>query len=147
MSTSPSTTKENNPTDHPDWFLQSLVSIVNKNPIDFGITLQVAGFLVSGNLIGGAKYFEGFASDFASFLKDDAEAAETVKKVFTEQGSSIYKTEGDEAEDSPPPTFIHLKNARFFNTSGNPIPGNRGVWWRGRISEVSGFILGTLSPA
>jgi hypothetical protein len=27
----------------------------------------------------------------------------------------------------PGPVFIHLKNARFFNTPGNPIPGNKGV--------------------
>lgn len=133
------------PEGQPDWFLQTLVDMVNKSPIDFGITLQVAGFLVSGNLINGAEYFKGFASDFTSAIPGDSEVVESIRKSYADLGE-IYKTDEKEAdkEDRPLPTFIHLKNARFFNTSGNAVPANRGVWWRGRISEVSGFILGTL---
>jgi hypothetical protein len=46
-----------------------------------------------------------------------------------------------------PPNYIHLKEAKFFLPSGagKPIPANQGVWWRGRLSEVSGFILGSLA--
>ncbi|BBI98466.1 gas vesicle protein [Ferrigenium kumadai] len=122
-----------------DWFLQSLVNMANDG-IEIGVTLQVSGLLVSGVLAGGKSYFEGFAEDFSSGL-NDPEAAESVRGSFAKYGE-IYKKEGD---DAPPlPQYIHLKNARFFNTSGNPIPGNKGVWWRGRISEVAGFTLGSL---
>lgn len=121
-----------------DWFLQSLVGIANDG-IEFGVTLQVSGLLVSGVLTGGKAYFEGFAEDFASGLNDSKDA-ESVRSSFAQHGE-IYEKSDDAP---PPPQYIHLKNARFFNTAGKPIPGNKGVWWRGRISEVAGFTLGSL---
>jgi hypothetical protein len=126
-----------------DWFLQSLVDMANDGIEVGGVTLQVSGLLVSGVLAGGKAYFQGFAEDFASGL-DDPGVAESVRDSFAKHGE-IYKKEGDDA--LPFPQYIHLRNARFFNTSGNPIPGNKGVWWRGRISEVAGFTLGSLSQA
>ena len=48
-----------------DWLLQSLVNMANVSELEIGITLQVSGLLVSGILVGGKKYFEGFAEDFA----------------------------------------------------------------------------------
>ena len=125
-----------------DWFLQSLVNMAN-NGIEVGVTLQVSGLLVSGVLTGGKAYFEGFAEDFSGGL-NDPEVAESVRSSFAKFGDIYKKEDGDEP---PPPQYIHLKNARFFNTSGNPIPGNKGVWWRGRISEVAGFTLGSLGQA
>jgi hypothetical protein len=124
----------------PDWFLQALVNIANAGDVEIGMTLLVGGFLVSGKMIGGARYFEGFANDFAGGFPDHA-VAEDIRKSFSEYGE-IYKTD---AGNPPVPAYVHLMEARFFNTAGNPIPGNRGVWWRGRLSEVSGFMLGTLT--
>jgi hypothetical protein len=129
----------------PDWFLQMLVKMVNASDAKIGVTLQVSGFLVSGYLVGGASYFDGFAAAFASGLHSDQMAAETIRKAFSSYGERIYKS-ADTTEDAAAPlAFIHLKDARFFNTSGKPIPANGGVWWRGRLSEVSGFVLGSLS--
>ena len=127
-----------------DWFLQTLVRMVNESNIEMGITLQVSGMLVSGNLVSGKQYFDGFAADFASPFANDPEAAESIKDSFSSYGEIYYQPKEGES-DLPPPQFVHLKNARFFNTAGNPIPGNRGVWWRGRICEVGGFSLGSLS--
>jgi hypothetical protein len=128
----------------PDWFLQQLVEWVNTMPFDFGVTLHVAGFLVSGTLISGAQYFSGFAEDFSGGFMPASEVAETFRKTITSYGETYKTDEKKKDEDSPLPVYIHLKNARFFTTSGNPAPRNAGVWWRGRISEVSGFVLGTL---
>lgn len=130
------------PVTQSDWFLQSLVNMVNINDLEFGITLQVSGLLVSGNLVGGKEYFEGFAEDFSSSFTNEPEVAENIKSSFAQYGEIYEKKDGEEI---PPPQYIHLKDTRFFNTSGNPIPGNKGVWWRGRISEVGGFTLGSLS--
>ena len=126
----------------PDWFLQSLVNLANNSDVEIGITLQVSGLLVSGTLVGGKKYFEGFAEDFSSAFANDPESAESIKSSFTKYGE-IYQKE--ESEEVPPPQYIHMKDTHFFSTAGNPIPGNRGVWWRGRVAEVGGFILGSLS--
>lgn len=125
--------------DDKDWFLQKLVNMVNYGKWSFGITLNVGGFLVSGNLIGGKEYFEGFSDEFAGALKG-LDGADEVKNVLSKNGD-IYTS----GEDMSLPSYVHIKGARFFNTNGNPIPGNRGVWWRGRISEVDGFSLGSLS--
>lgn len=127
--------------DDKDWFLQNLVDWANQHNFSFGITLNVGGFLVSGSLIGGKEYFDGFGEDFVSAYEDQ-ELAEKIKNIIAKNGE-LY-TISDE-KDVPPPTYIHLKDARCFNTNGNPIPGNRGVWWRGRISEVDGFSIGSLS--
>lgn len=126
--------------DDKDWFLQNLVNIVNSGGLSFGVTLNVGGFLVSGQLVGGKEYFEGFGSDFAGAFSD-SESAEYIQKSFAKHGE-IYSSD---KETSPPPSYIHLKEAKFFNTNGNPIPGNRGIWWRGRLSQVDGFSLGSLS--
>lgn len=127
-----------------DWFLESLVEMANRHNIRNGVTLQVGGFLISGIIVSGRRYFEGFASEYASVFTDQ-ETADLVRQTFS-KGGEIYTT-ADEDPQEPiyPPAFIHLEQARFFNTSGKPIPANRGVFWRGRISEVSGFILGRLS--
>jgi len=132
----------------PDWFLQILVNITNAGDgsAEFGMTLLVSGFLISGRMVGGAKYFEGFASDFASGFTDQT-LAESFRRSFSQYGG-IYKADAAQPDTanqlSESPAYIHMKEARFFNTAGNPIPANRGVWWRGRLSEVSGFMIGTL---
>ncbi|SBS35885.1 hypothetical protein MAQ5080_03299 [Marinomonas aquimarina] len=125
--------------DGKDWFLQELIEIVNGGKMTFDVTLTVAGFLVSGTLIGGKEYFEGFGEEFSFGL--ESEAAEKVRTAFAKNGQ-VY------SEASSPamlPNYVHLKNAHFFHTSGTPIPENRGVWWRGRVSEVAGFSLGALT--
>lgn len=68
--------------DDKDWFLQSLINMVNSGTFSFGVTLSVSGFLVSGQLIGGKEYFDGFAGDFTSGFSD-SEAAEQIKNSFT----------------------------------------------------------------
>ncbi len=129
---------------HIDWFLQSLVAMANKSNLEIGITLQVSGMLVSGSMVSGEKYFEGFAEDFSSPFTADPEAAASIKTSFSSYGE-LYKRDSESNGLIHPPQYVHLKNARFFNTTGNTIPGNRGMWWRGRISEVGGFSLGSLS--
>ena len=129
-----------------DWFLQQLVEMVNKNEgLGFNVTLNVGGFLVSGILAGGKEYFKGFGKEFSVYAGNDEEARRDLAESMAQWGK-IYDNR-DKEENPSPPTYIHLRDAKFFQTSGNPIPGNRGVWWRGRVSAVDGFILGTLSPA
>lgn len=128
-----------------DWFLENLVETVNNSSIEIGITLQMDGFLVSGHIVNGRKYFDGFSQEFISETSvtfGNKEALNNINEAF-EKYASLYDAKAEAGEAGA--SFIHLENARFFNTNGAPIPNNRGMWWRGRISEVSGFILGTLN--
>jgi len=126
--------------DDEDWFLQFLVNLANSGAT-FGITLNVGGFLISGYLIGGQAYFKDFGEEFSVFFQDE-EATKDIKNIIVKNGE-LYTSE----DDVPPPSYIHLQDAHFFNTNGNPVPNNRGVWWRGRLSEVDGFSLGVLSAS
>ena len=124
-----------------DWFLQNLVL----DGLELPVTLQMHGLLVYGTLVSGRDYFEGLASELTSDLSPEGvQAITNLLEPYIEfyQGREIEDSK--EEADPPLPAFIHLRDAKFFNTAGRPIPGNRGVWWRGRISEVDGFMLGIL---
>jgi hypothetical protein len=129
--------------DEADWFLQHLVDTVNRTDLEIPITVQVAGFLVSGILVSGKRYFQGFGDDVVAGLGNDAESAESLRSAFAGLGK-IYDDENSVAAIDPP-RHIHLRDARVFGTTNSPpVPNNKGVWWRGRLSQVGGFILGIL---
>ena len=127
-----------------DHMLQFFVNLANQSAgsLSFGITLVTHGFLVSGMLIGGNDYFKGLAEETSQMPEGFENLGNTFKKAIEKMGEDTY---GEEDKISSNPTFIHLKNARFYTTNGNPLPANRGVWWRGRLTEISGFSLGLLS--
>ncbi len=127
--------------DDRDWFLQNLVNMVNARDIELGITLNSGGFLVSGLLVSGKKFFGGLGADLSvSFT--DPEVRAGIEQSYAQIGE-IYAA-GRTGETAAPPNYLHLMQARFFHTGGQPVPATDGVWWRGRISEVSGFFLGVL---
>ncbi|HVT36067.1 MAG TPA: gas vesicle accessory protein GvpU [Nevskiaceae bacterium] len=127
----------------PDFYLRELVTIVNKTGLTFPITLWVGGSVVSGYLIGGADYFEELGSSletfFASAKVDDPMS---IANSLVEPYRKHYE---DIPDEDPPPTYIHLRNARVFAPGQNPMP-SVGTIWRGRLSRVDGFSFGNLVP-
>lgn len=135
-------TKEIVSTTEKDWLLQLFVNMVNNATdvqISLPITLITHGLLVSGRLIGGKQYFESIGEVLSTAMG----SSEGVKNSFIELGEKTYSN--PQNEKKTPPTYIHLQEAKFFHPNGNPVPINTGVYWRGRISEVSGFMFGTLN--
>jgi len=126
-----------------DWFIQSLVNVANVAPLSFGVTLQVSGLLVSGYLVSGKTYFEAIGQQIVSGLSQNAALADQMRKMFT-TFESAYPNDPGQSE-RPVPQFVHLQNARFYSTDGTPVPSNEGVWWRGRISQISGIVIGILN--
>jgi hypothetical protein len=119
-----------------DPFLRVLVDIANGGKNEFGVTLIVGGFLVSGILVGVRKYYEGFTNTFAGGIpnKEDAERiSQALMQMCPPQDAELAPAE-----------CIHLQSAHFFTAAADPIPSGDGVWWRGRLSEVGGFHLGIL---
>jgi len=53
----------------------------------------------------------------------------------------------EDKSNRPPPQYIHLSGAKFFNPEGNSLPTNQGVLWRGRVTEIGGFNLGSFSKS
>ena len=121
-----------------DWFLQELVDITNRTGVGVGVTLFVEGMLVTGSLVSGKAYFEGLAA-LPLENRNYPELAEAYKKLFASTAEGLETPD----DDSRPATFVHLQDARVVTANGN-LPTTSGMWWRGRISAVSGFWLGAL---
>jgi hypothetical protein len=125
-----------------DWFLQLLVNLANKNPFELDITLTVGGTLISGTLASVRQYFNDLGAYFASPFEATMKSEE-LKTTFKMIGDQCACTTPSEQTETP--SYIHLKNARFFDATGKLISGVAGVWWRGRLSEVQGFSPGLMS--
>lgn len=151
--------------DPQDWFLDQLVEWANRYGVEMGITLNAGGMLVSGQTISGRNYFIELAKEFrvgkeeGSLVHTLGDLIEANKQIYEKYDLTIKNQEegletgheaiadGEESDDSfpPPPTYIHLRDARIYAPGQVPIPGNRGVLWRGRLSEINGYSLGSLS--
>lgn len=99
-----------------------------------GVTLSIGGMLVSG-----------YIANPRQFLLDHPitdHLLEVVEKHFgTEPG-------GSSSDRKVLPEYIHLSDAHYFLPGTHPIPtGSKGVFWRGRISEVKGFHIGILTSS
>lgn len=151
-----------------DWFLQQLVKMANRSAGTggvFGVTLCVKGVMVSGVIASGRGYFESFAENVTDAMEDDPEIGAAMQQqihdYFAGIGQKLYpprragadksaesapdagEQDADDDDQKQPPEFIHLRDARII--SGTQVtPTNDGIWWRGRISEVDGWFLGTL---
>lgn len=124
-----------------DWLLMDFVRYANSG-LSLPITLMMGGSLVSGTLIGGAQWLERFSElTFDSLKGVSREIAEVLRGNIASY-AEIYMREPE--EDAPPASFVHLYNAKIY-TGGKIVPTEgAGMLWRGRLSEVSGFNLGTL---
>lgn len=128
--------------DTTDNFLKSLVLLANAGA-QLSITLTLSGFLVSGTLVSGRRYFEQLI--VSNLMKDVPESTRQGLTKFLDGFRELYQSRSDFSDENEyVTTFIHLKDARFFHNAGQPIPANRPVWWRGRLSEVQGFFIGDL---
>lgn len=112
--------------------------------IEISVTLFIGAGQVSGNVIGGKKYFEILASGIrgAQFNSDNDELpgliADNILKF-----QSIYDEVAD--FDYFDPTFIHLTNIRWSNAGR--LAGGNGLVWRGKLASVDGFLLGQLTES
>lgn len=130
--------------DDKDWFLQMLVDMANKNPsIGVGLTLNVGGMIISGNLCNGKDYFYRFGESLGdAIFPNDKDNAQSVHEAYRSIGDDVY----DDSSEKNPASYIHMMNAKFFSVKGDIIPSTSvGFLWRGKISSVDSFSLGSLS--
>lgn len=115
-----------------DWFLESFVQLANGSNLSVSITLTVGGSTVTGVLCGGLEYFRGISGLLGEGFDPVTNVGEAMYGPGTVRG---------------PATYIHLKDARICAPGGEATPSRDqpGVYWRGRLSEVSGFLFGSIS--
>jgi hypothetical protein len=121
-----------------DWYLQNLVIMANTKGVEMGITVILGGTVVTGLLISGKTYFEAFGALFANAWNSDEDGKKAIQDAMSEPAKMYGPDKGDPAG----PSFIHLKDAFVRTPSGSLV--NQGALWRGRLSEVSGFMLGSI---
>lgn len=124
-----------------DWLLQSFVDIVNSASFSLPITITIGGTNISGDLIGGKEYFNSLGENFSksfSTLKNAEDVGALIAKH-----ADIY----NDPDVKKSPQYLHLKNAVMFDPEGNFILNGAGALWRGRISQIDGFIFGKIERA
>ena len=122
-----------------DWLLQGLVDATNNSDMRLSVTLEANGLLVSGKLVSAKDYVAGVVTELNEV------GAANVAQLFKTIADLAYSDEQIAARAQELPTFIHLKDARYFHQSGSALPANKPVFWRGRLTEISGFFLGQLT--
>ncbi|QCR23769.1 hypothetical protein [Pontibacter sp. SGAir0037] len=123
--------------DEKDWFLQSLVRTVTGTDHRIGMTFLTGGLLVSGYVVSGHKYFEAIAKLYSSKEEVQQSIANLAEGYLPNESGEILAM-----QDLP--AFIHLQDAKYYNTFGQPIPGKEGVWWRGTLLNINGYNFGVL---
>jgi len=124
-----------------DWFLQQLVDYANEWGVGTGISLHLSGMVVSGEIMSANDYFDEFAAAYRDAFRTHTENGQAFFDLITSYKQYLNQPEG---EDKVPPQYIHLRNVKIY-TIGYHRQATSVPQWRGRISEVSGFYLGTLT--
>jgi hypothetical protein len=144
----------------PDSVLTVLVDAANAHVERDGksvqaLTLTVGGLVVTGNLIPAWQWFEELhvaagvpPSDEPSWLQAMAntyrENAETVREAYSL--SVQEQTDEHVAALDHETHFIHLRDAKIMTPAGS-MPTGDGWFWRGRLADVSGWMLGSLGTS
>ena len=131
-----------------DAILSGLVSQANSGGVWPSITLFVKGAVITGHLISGRRYYELFGEVMDKLVSQASKnpSSGAIAKMYKEAGEKKYPiaSEDDELDNQPDPGYIHLEQAQYVSGSGAFIPV-KGYFWRGRLNQVDGFMLGGLS--
>jgi hypothetical protein len=117
-----------------------VLSLLETRGGSLSVTLQVGGQLVSGDLISGLNYFETMAEKMKTAQGNAESHITDALASIMESLKDAYKPEAN-GPDQLPPTYIHLRNARFVGLPGTSATG---IYWRGRLSAVDGFVIASL---
>ncbi|MCF2491610.1 hypothetical protein [Dyadobacter sp. CY347] len=122
-----------------DWLLESYVRTLNGTEGQMHITILIDGFLVSGLLVGGNRYFQEILD---RYLKSDVkDLDDSIKQLQTRIDSYTV----DRFKPEVPVFYIHLLSATFHHPIGPGMP-RKGVSFRARQNRVSGFYFGGYMP-
>lgn len=133
----------------PDILLRALVGTVNQTKdMEIGLTLHVSGLVVSGILISYTSYLQALAALLRENGSPESQAgrdvlASTFELLIDGDGETATDPASQQNETSPP-NHIHLRAATSHS------PGSPGYFpktlWRGRLSHVSAWSMGSIEP-
>ena len=130
-----------------DVLLETIVQTFIEIGVPFPLTLTVGGILVTGEVIGEGEYFDIVIERTGSLARELGAGEESIATI-TEFVWGLSHASADrkvqEEGASHPLEYIHLRNAFFVAGSGFIPQSEEGFLWRGKISEIDGFIMGKI---
>jgi hypothetical protein len=126
-----------------DWLLQDVVRFINRlEGISIGITLTMSGGIITGDLINIKEFFYEYGKLWKEGFKRIPEAGAMLDQQWREHGDETAK----HIKDANQVLFhyVHLKNARYM-VGSTAISEVGGMLWRGRLSQIGGFSIGSFN--
>ncbi|NLI91673.1 MAG: hypothetical protein GX434_05540 [Peptococcaceae bacterium] len=120
-----------------DDVLKWLISQVEAEELSLGITLNINGTIISGQLISKKEYFERLVQSLLNLSGINGMSRLNANPSYTNTDWDTFYAKGGEA-------YIHLKKTKIYFSSNDTTPSDNRVLWRGKVSSVDGFILGHL---
>jgi hypothetical protein len=117
-----------------DPLLISLVQLMNTNAgTSVSLTVTTPGSVVTGTLTGIRDWF--------------AAAEQSARASAGDVAGMLFATLAPEEDEdvTGTPTYLHLAEARYISGS-KLMPGGDGIFWRGRLDQVSGWNLAHIAP-
>lgn len=128
-----------------DPFLQYLVGITNDSEKGWiPVTLGINGMFVSGTLATAKEYFTSMAETITTGALGREESDLKTKFADVILG---FIPPADEAFPFTGYNYVHIRDAKFFAASGQPIQITSPLIWRGRIGEVAGWSYGRMAAS
>jgi len=138
-----------------DGFLRMLVRFCNETGAGIALTVHAGGTIVSGTLISDTEYYQLLAERVRSALPSDESAEDFAGGV--DQWARLIA--GEDAKEEPNgekpadqkvkttrgTSYLHLKDASLGPSLAELSPQER-VLWRGRLSSIDGWMLGSFEP-
>lgn len=119
--------------------------------------------MVSGDLIPNWLWFEEMNENLSQVSEEGEQGGEptgwglfftsfrdSLREQSEEQEAALNAAEAlapryqEAVQQTDTTVFIHLRDARVYQPGQSALPAN-GMYWRGRLSEVSGWSFGKLS--
>ena len=133
-----------------DWVLVSMLDSVSKTGKPMGLTVFSGGLAVSGTVVPEEIYFEkvglpnvaeGMPKQREEAEREESEILDTLERSnLTDQERRDLQSRLENLERQ----FIVMTDVSIFGV----LPGRmNAATWRGRLSQISGWTLGTASPS
>ena len=137
-----------------DWALAEFAWYANRGGIEFGVTLQIGGQIVSGTTVSGAEFLKDVGEKLSEVITNSGdqfkELSDTIKGKYKDQAQKLYpkisSQESNEAKGeqfSIKSAFIHLKNVDIWTDSASKSLPVR--YWRGKLASVDAWFIGRMS--
>jgi len=127
-----------------DPFLEIFVELANKGTMEMSVTFHVNGLIISGMLTGAKRYYDYVEKLFQDSGKTEEFKGAQVLDAIPQMFRDAVKENQDDSGIKP--RYVHLRDIRTYTADGKAAQTPQEIFWRGKLSSVNGFTIGSLHP-